>query len=145
MTGVLRAKGFFWLATRPHWIGELSQAGALVRHHAIGRWWDAIPRRSWPTGRRARRAHRQGLAQAWGDRRQELVFIGTRSMDHAAIKAALDACLLPVASLARAGCLVRLPGSLSGLARTTHGDEATPSTARGADIDKKKRRAAARR
>ena len=29
--GVLRAKGFFWLATRPHYVGEISQAGPLVR------------------------------------------------------------------------------------------------------------------
>jgi G3E family GTPase len=29
--GVVRSKGFFWLATRPHHVGELSQAGALVR------------------------------------------------------------------------------------------------------------------
>ncbi len=33
--GVIRAKGFFWLATRPQWVGELAQAGALVRHEAI--------------------------------------------------------------------------------------------------------------
>ena len=26
--GVIRAKGFFWLATRPAWVGELSQASA---------------------------------------------------------------------------------------------------------------------
>ncbi|RQP19968.1 MAG: GTP-binding protein, partial [Brucella intermedia] len=29
--GVVRAKGFFWLATRPDFVGEISQAGALVR------------------------------------------------------------------------------------------------------------------
>lgn len=29
--GVVRAKGFFWLATRPHYVGEISQAGALIR------------------------------------------------------------------------------------------------------------------
>jgi G3E family GTPase len=29
--GVIRAKGFFWLATRPNYVGELAQAGALVR------------------------------------------------------------------------------------------------------------------
>lgn len=29
--GVIRAKGFFWLATGPQFVGELAQAGALVR------------------------------------------------------------------------------------------------------------------
>ncbi|MFX9885222.1 GTP-binding protein, partial [Acinetobacter baumannii] len=38
--GVIRAKGHFWLATRPEWAGELNQAGALVRHRAMGFWWD---------------------------------------------------------------------------------------------------------
>lgn len=32
----------------------------------------------------------------WGDRLQEIVFIGTQEMDKAAIKAELDACLLPL-------------------------------------------------
>src|SRR5690606_38556947 len=36
--GVIRAKGHFWLATRPDWVGDLSQAGAQVRHEAMGFW-----------------------------------------------------------------------------------------------------------
>ncbi len=46
--GVIRAKGFFWLATRPQWVGEVAQAGALVRHEAIGYWWAAVPKKNWP-------------------------------------------------------------------------------------------------
>nr|MCU0732949.1 GTP-binding protein [Hyphomonas sp.] len=45
---VVRAKGFFWIATRPDWIGEVSQAGALVRHQGMGRWWAVTPRERWP-------------------------------------------------------------------------------------------------
>jgi G3E family GTPase len=96
--GVLRAKGFFWLATRPDWIGELSQAGALVRHHAIGRWWDSLPRRSWPKDRASVARIGTGWDNVWGDRRQELVFIGTRQMDAAAIAAELNNCLLQSAT-----------------------------------------------
>ena len=33
---------------RPQWVGELSQAGALVRNEAIGYWWAAVPKDSWP-------------------------------------------------------------------------------------------------
>ncbi len=46
--GVIRAKGHFWLATRPDWCGELSQAGALVRNEAMGFWWAAVPKNRWP-------------------------------------------------------------------------------------------------
>jgi hypothetical protein len=36
----------------------------------------------------------RGWHNVWGDRRQELVFIGSRRMDHTAITAELNACLL---------------------------------------------------
>jgi G3E family GTPase len=97
LPGVIRGKGFFWLATRPQWIGELSVAGSLVRHHAVGRWWDAIPRRSWPRRRDLVARIAKGWHNAWGDRRQELVFIGSGGMDRAAIVADLDSCLLKAA------------------------------------------------
>ncbi len=35
--GVVRAKGFFWISTRPDFVGEVSQAGAIVRHQGVGR------------------------------------------------------------------------------------------------------------
>jgi len=91
--GVIRAKGHFWLATRPDWAGELNQAGALVRHQAMGFWWDRVPRRHWPDDP----AWRADIDARWdpvyGDRRQEIVFIGAH-MDEAAIRAALDGCLV---------------------------------------------------
>jgi len=37
--GVIRAKGHFWLATRPQWLGEISQAGSIIRTQALGFWW----------------------------------------------------------------------------------------------------------
>ena len=100
--GVIRAKGFFWLATRPQWVGELSQAGALVRHEAIGYWWAAVPKKNWPDDERLVDRINKGWDETWGDRRQEIVFIGTRDMDKASIIAELDACLL---SLAMSGAI----------------------------------------
>ncbi len=95
--GVVRAKGFFWLASRPQWVGELSQAGALVRHEAIGYWWAAVPKKNWPDDDSLVARIDKGWHKVWGDRRQEIVFIGTRDMDTAKITADLDACLLPIA------------------------------------------------
>lgn len=94
--GVIRAKGFFWLATRPQWVGELAQAGALVRHEAIGYWWAAVPKKNWPEDEDIVARINKGWHKLWGDRRQQIVFIGTKDMDREAIKADLDACLLPL-------------------------------------------------
>ncbi|HEX8046267.1 zinc metallochaperone GTPase ZigA [Rhizobium sp.] len=92
--GVVRAKGFFWLATRPHYVGEMSQAGALVRTSKMGLWWAAVPQEQWPTDPAFKRAIGPNLDPTWGDRRQELVFIGADPMDQQKITAELDACLI---------------------------------------------------
>ena len=97
LAGRCPGKGFFWLASRPQWVGELSQAGALVRHEAIGYWWAAVPKKRWPDDDSLVARIDKGWHKVWGDRRQEIVFIGTRDMDTAKITADLDACLLPIA------------------------------------------------
>jgi G3E family GTPase len=91
--GVIRAKGHFWLATRPEWVGELSQAGALVRTEAIGFWWVDVPRSRWPDDAAWRATIQKRWDKVYGDRQQELVFIGT-DMDEAAIRRQLDDCLI---------------------------------------------------
>jgi G3E family GTPase len=96
--GVVRAKGFFWLATRPHHVGELSQAGALVRTSRRGLWWSAVPQQRWPDDPDWRASMQPHLDKVWGDRRQELVFIGTDPMHEAAIRRELDNCLVPARS-----------------------------------------------
>lgn len=92
--GVVRAKGFFWLATQPNRVGEISQAGALVRTSKLGLWWASVPRERWPNDPEFEQLMQPYLHPVWGDRRQEIVFIGTDPMDEAKISAALDACLL---------------------------------------------------
>jgi G3E family GTPase len=94
---VVRAKGFFWTATRPQWCGEMSMAGALVRHGAAGYWWSAVPKQHWPTDPEHLAMIEKRTRGPFGDRKQELVFIGTKEMDEAAICAELD------------GMLVKLP------------------------------------
>jgi len=93
LPGVIRAKGHFWLATRPNWVAEFSLAGAMSQVSPLGGWWAAIPRNRWPDDPRAVAKMREHWAEPWGDRRQELVFIGA-GMDRAVITAALDACLI---------------------------------------------------
>ena len=46
--GVLRSKGYFWLATRMEWVGNYSQAGAAYRTEAAGFWWAAMDQQDWP-------------------------------------------------------------------------------------------------
>ncbi|WP_254604972.1 GTP-binding protein [Sphingomonas bacterium] len=91
--GVIRAKGHFWLATRPDWVGELAQAGAQVVSSGLGRWWAAVPKDRWPDGDAFQRHVGNKWDELWGDRRQELVFIGI-GMDEAKIRRQLDACLV---------------------------------------------------
>ena len=93
--GVVRAKGFFWLATRPHYVGEISQAGALIRTAKRGLWWASVPRHQWPDHPEWRASMKSYLDPVWGDRRQEIVFIGCDPMDEARLCADLDACLVP--------------------------------------------------
>lgn len=94
--GVVRAKGFFWLATRPGYVGELSQAGAMVRHQPCGYWWAALPKECWPADPDIVARIEKGWHELWGDRHQQLLFIGLTEMDKASITAELDACLLDV-------------------------------------------------
>ncbi|WP_126978974.1 GTP-binding protein [Frigidibacter oleivorans] len=93
LPGVIRAKGHFWLATRPDWVAELSLAGAVSSVAPLGGWWASVPRNRWPTHPEALAEVEARWQEPWGDRRQELVFIGT-GMDRAAIEAALDAALV---------------------------------------------------
>ncbi|MBL8641077.1 MAG: GTP-binding protein [Alphaproteobacteria bacterium] len=74
--GAIRAKGFFWIASRPDYVGEVAQAGAFVKHQGIGRWWAAIPKGQWPDGGEFEAVIRKYWDKEYGDRRQEIVFIG---------------------------------------------------------------------
>ena len=92
--GVIRAKGHFWIATRPQWLGELSQAGAIVRTEGLGYWWANVPADRWPDDPFWRQSLKKNWNEVYGDRRQEIVFIGV-NMDQEVITARLDACLVP--------------------------------------------------
>jgi G3E family GTPase len=91
--GVLRSKGFFWVATRPDVQALWQQAGAAVVLEPASLWFAATPRDEWDL----EADELVDLQQRWdplvGDRMTELVFIGI-DMDADAIRRALDACVL---------------------------------------------------
>jgi len=91
--GVVRSKGFFWLASHPTLVGSWSQAGAVARHGVAGYWWAAVPPERWPQDPEAVAQIKADWDERVGDARQELVLIGM-DMDEAALRARFDACLL---------------------------------------------------
>lgn len=90
---VLRSKGFFWLATRAYQFGEWSQAGGMLTVGCGGPWFAEVPNEAWPEDEDVVKSIQNDFEGPWGDRRQELVFIG-EGIDQAAISALLDECLL---------------------------------------------------
>lgn len=92
--GVVRSKGFFWLATRPDHVGEISQAGSIVRTAKMGLWWSAVPRKHWPQNPESLELMKSYMDPVWGDRRQEIVFIGADPMNEAWMRQELDDCLI---------------------------------------------------
>ena len=90
---LLRSKGYFWLASRPQFAGQWSQAGGIARHGFAGMFWHAVPKEQWPSDAEQLRAIQQDWVEPFGDMRQELVFIG-QELDKQSMTQALDQCLL---------------------------------------------------
>ena len=100
---VLRSKGTCWINEQHRVEVEWSHAGRHFRLTPAGTWWATLPD---PVVRAclsstgedtaadtpAYRAERAKFEGEWGDRRQEVVFIGVR-LDEEAIRKALDSCL----------------------------------------------------
>ena len=94
LPGVMRAKGHFWIATRPDWLAEFSLAGALSSISPLGTWWASVPAEQWPDNDSLRNYLKGHWQEPWGDRRQELVFIGA-DIDWPSLRSRLDAALMP--------------------------------------------------
>jgi len=90
---LLRSKGFFWLATRPRFAGQWSQAGGIARYGMAGIFWRALPESDWPQDEETREHIMEKWVEPFGDMRQELVFIG-QHLNKEEIIRRLDACLL---------------------------------------------------
>ncbi len=90
---LLRSKGYFWLASRPQFSGQWSQAGGIARYGFAGLFWKAVPKKDWPTDKDYLASIKKEWQEPFGDMRQELVFIG-QGLDKNSIINALDECLL---------------------------------------------------
>jgi len=103
LSGLLRSKGFLWLACSDQAALYFSHAGRALSVSCMGRWWASVPRESWPEGREKDiwedfgGEGEGGREGGFGDRRNELVFIGVGLFEEErqqALKERLDACLL---------------------------------------------------
>ncbi|RAP34570.1 hypothetical protein DID77_00665 [Candidatus Marinamargulisbacteria bacterium SCGC AG-439-L15] len=94
LDGIYRVKGYFWLATRMDLVGQLSVAGKLAEISPAGKWWAAVPKHEWPVEDDSMiDTIKEHWSDPYGDRRQELVFIGT-GIDKDWLNDQLNNCLL---------------------------------------------------
>lgn len=91
--GVIRSKGFFWLASNPELAGSWSQAGAMARHGLAGYWWATIPEDEWPQDQQNLDIIENNWDESTGDARQEIVLIGME-MDESNLIDKFNNCLL---------------------------------------------------
>lgn len=90
---VLRSKGIAWIASRHDWAYNWSQAGCSVLLDPAGFWWASAPEESWPVDKEVIAEIESRMIHEYGDRQQELVFIG-QNLDQEHVTRLLEACLL---------------------------------------------------
>lgn len=78
MHAVLRSKGFFWIASRHNLGINWSLAGSVARVSPAGSWLASVPESQRPKGRGVEEYIAEYWEEPFGDRRQELVFIGIK-------------------------------------------------------------------
>jgi len=91
--GVLRSKGFFWVAANHSVAYEWAQAGGVSNVAPSGMWVAAMPKEYWADLENPHPDKDPNWDPRFGDRSQQLVFIG-QEMNEPAMREALDACLL---------------------------------------------------
>jgi len=95
-SGVIRAKGLFWLASRPNDAINFSQAGGSSRLEKAGVWWASMTfneRLKYQSFADNREYIESKWSKQWGDRLNELVFIG-QDIEKEKMIADLEKCLL---------------------------------------------------
>ncbi|WP_417504933.1 zinc metallochaperone GTPase ZigA [Marinomonas gallaica] len=90
---LIRSKGYFWLASRPEFAGQWSQAGGIAQYGFAGMFWHAVPKQYWPQDEASLALIKESWHEPFGDMRQELVFIG-QNLDQESMTQALNDALL---------------------------------------------------
>ncbi len=93
LQGVMRSKGYFWIATHHDEAFRWSQAGVSVQLQADGPWFCTVDEQEWPEDPESRESIVSSMEAPYGDRRQELVFIGV-DIDEPVLRSRLVECLL---------------------------------------------------
>ncbi|KAK7532382.1 CobW/HypB/UreG, nucleotide-binding domain-containing protein [Phyllosticta citribraziliensis] len=89
-----RSKGWLWFSTRPTQAGSWNTAGAMLRVEYEQDWFCCLAPSEWGAeDPDVKAAVEKDFEGEWGDRRQEIVFIGEQ-LDRESIERELDACLL---------------------------------------------------
>lgn len=96
--GLLRAKGFVWLASKMDWVLLYSQAGNLSSYKPEGYWWASVDPSEIPNEPEIQKNIQSVWMEPWGDRRQEIVLIG-KDMNKEEVAKSLDKCLLTDAEM----------------------------------------------
>ncbi|PTT21974.1 GTP-binding protein [Chryseobacterium sp. HMWF028] len=94
--GAIRAKGLFWLASRPNDALNFSQAGGSFRLEKAGVWWSSMPmnhRVQYSSFTENQKFIESRWDKNWGDRINELVFIG-QNLDKDQMLSDLQHCLI---------------------------------------------------
>ena len=90
---LIRSKGYFWLGSRPEFVGQWSQAGGIASYGYAGMFWKSVPKQDWPSDAESLASIKNNWEDPFGDMRQELVFIGQK-LDQDSMINALNECLL---------------------------------------------------
>jgi len=95
---VVRAKGFLWVATRNDVVMTVSQAGPSIQIGVTGYWVAALPHEEQEQIKQENPEWYQTFDPKYGDRQNEIVFIGIEMNQEDMIRD-LDRCLLTEAEL----------------------------------------------
>ncbi|WP_051296071.1 GTP-binding protein [Eisenibacter elegans] len=92
---IIRSKGLFWIGSRPDEALSWSQAGGSLRAESAGVWWASMPfeqRLMYPAFIENQAEIENRWSKAYGDRLNELVFIG-QDLNRPNLEAELEDCL----------------------------------------------------
>lgn len=90
---IFRSKGFVWLPSRNNDMIEIELSGSIVSLRPLHTWYDNIEESEWNLSEEETKLVKGNFEGIYGDRRQEIVFIGNK-LNESAIIDSLNKCLI---------------------------------------------------